>query len=114
VKGGDLTNVRELLKNTDSHPHTEIVVSGERSTRGNHRDVMPFANSDLLFEDPKLLVEVPPLARPEVMQIRSTNETKRATVAAVAQDRKATLQSKESTRVAVKRRNQVITWACPR
>jgi hypothetical protein len=74
-------------------------------------DLMPFAN--LLFEDLKLLADGPSLAWPEGIQIHSTNGTKRAIVAAVAQDRKASLQSKERARVAVEWTNQVITQACP-
>jgi hypothetical protein len=72
---------------------------------------MHFANSDLLFEDSKLLADGPSLARPEGIQSHSTNETERSIVATVALDRKTTLQSKESARIAVERANQVITRA---
>jgi hypothetical protein len=58
---------------------------------------MFFANSDLLFEDTELLADGSSLARPESIQVRPTNETKRPSVDVVSQDRKTTLQSKEST-----------------
>jgi hypothetical protein len=72
---------------------------------------MPCLISDLLFEDSKLLLDGPFLARSEGIKIRSANETKRPIVTEVSQDRKTTLRPKESTRVAVERTNQVIPRA---